>query len=220
MLVILFTFPCGRGLNMKFRFCNLFVRLGPAPTEANNFISIDDSGSSALIRVAACAEEFYVGLAFYMEVCVAMRGVTDSCWFELQRRRMQLPSEIAKGIGMVRYTRLGALYGNVRSDEIRALINEFWQGDRFRMIGTSRISATTAAELATALTKRLQDTTEKLPTNVTFVLEKQYFTDEPFLTLLVDNHALDSTRELITRAASRLQRPLLEVGPGSWPPRQ
>ncbi|GEM_PF-5466418 len=205
---------------MKFRFRNFYVRLGSAPTETNNFISIENRGSSALIRVAACAEEFYVGLAFYIEVSVAMRGATDSCWFELQRTRRRLPSEIVKGIGVVGYTRYGALYGNIGSDEIRTLINEFWQGDRFRIIGTSQILATTAVELAIALDKGLHETVDALPTNVVFVLERRYFGNEPFLVLLVDNRILNSTRELLSRAAERLQHALLEVGSGAWPPRQ
>jgi hypothetical protein len=205
-------------INMKFPLSNFYVRLGSAPTETNNFISIETRRASALIRVAACAEEFYVGLTFYMEVSAAMGGATDSCWFELQRKRRRLPNEIVKGIGIVGHTRDGALYGNIGSDEVRTLINDFWQSDRFRMIGTSRIPATTAVEVAMALGKNLHDMADPLPTSVIFVLERQYFTDEPFLILLVDNRILNSTRELLNRAAARLQRPLLEVGPGAWPP--
>src|SRR6266576_3414990 len=217
MSAILFTFPCGHGHNMKFRFSNFFVRLGSAPTETNNFISIETRGASALIRVAACAEEFYVGLTFYMEVAVAMGGATDSCWFELQRKRERLPNEIVKGVGMVGHTQHGALYGNIGSGEIRTLINEFWQSDRFRMIGTSQIPATTAVELTTTLDKNLHSTPDILPTSVLFVLERQYFTDKPFLLLLVDNRILNSTREMFNRAAARLQHALLEVGPAAWP---
>lgn len=207
-------------LIMKLRFRNFYVRLGSAPTEANNFVSVENRGSTALIRVAVCAEEFYVGLAFYMEVAAAMRGAADSCWFELQRTKTRLPSEIVKGIGIVGYTRHGALYGNIGSDEIKTLINEFWQSDRFRIVGTARILATTAVELATVLDKSPHETAEGLPTNVMFVLEREHFADEPFFVLLVDNRILDSTRELLSRAAARLQHALLEVGPGAWPPRQ
>jgi hypothetical protein len=203
---------------MKFRLCNFYLRLGAAPTETNNFISIENRGTNVSIRVAACAEKFYVGLAFYMEISAAMCGAADSCWFELRRTRRRLPSEIVKGVGVVGYTRQGALYGNIGSDEIRTLINEFWQGDRFRMIGTSQIPATTAVELAIALDKNSHHTAGVLPKSVTFLLERQYFSDEPFLVLLVDGRRLDSMRELISRAASRFQRPLLEVGPGAWPP--
>jgi len=206
---------------MKFRLSNLFVRLGSAPTEEDNFISIERTGANCLIRVAACAEKFDASLAFYMEVSAGMRGGSDSCWFELQRRtRKRLPSEIIKGVGVVGFTRQGALYGNIGSYEIMTLINEFWLSDRFRIIGTSRIPAITAVELATALDKCLHNTTDELPTNVIFVLEKQYFADEPFLVLLVDSRTLNSTRELVSRAGARLQRPLLEVGPGAWPPGQ
>ena len=203
---------------MKFRLHNFYVRLGSDPTETNNVISIENRGANVSIRVAACAEEFYVGLAFYMEISAAMCGVADSCWFELQRIRRRLPSEIVEGIGVVGYTRQGALYGNVGSDEVRTLINEFWQGDRFRMIGTSRIPATTAVELAIALDQNLHDTAGALPKDVTFLLERQYFSDEPFLALLIDSRILDFTRELLGRAAARFQRPLLEVGPKAWPP--
>ncbi|HZR33722.1 MAG TPA: hypothetical protein VFA76_17900 [Terriglobales bacterium] len=210
--------PTRHGHNMKFRLSNLYVRLGSAPTETNNFVSIETRVASALIRVAACAEEFYVALAFYMEVSAAMGRATDSCWFELQRTKGRLPNEIIKGIGMVGYTRHGALYGNIGSDEIRTLINEFWQSDRFRMIGTSRIPGTTAVELAIALDQNLHDTVDTLPENVMFLLERQYFSDEPFLVLLVDNRLLNSTRELLSRAAAHFQHPLLEVGPGAWPP--
>lgn len=217
MSAIPFTFPCGRGSNMKFRFCDFYVRLGSAPTETNNFVSIENRGSDALIRVAACAEEFYVGLVFYMEVSAAMSSASDSCWFELRRTRRRLPSEIVKGIGVAGYTRQGALYGSIGSDEIRTLINDFWQGDRFRMIGTSLISATTAVELAIALDKNPHDVYGALPENVMFLLERQYFSDEPFLVLLIDSRILNSTRELLSRAATRFQHPLLEVGPGAWP---
>lgn len=203
---------------MKFRLHNFYVRLGSAPTEANNFISIENRGANVSIRVAACAEEFYVGLAFYMEISAGMYGMADSCWFELRRTRRRLPTEIVKGIGMVGYTRQGALFGNIGPDEIRTLINEFWQGDRFRIIGTSRIPATTAVELTIAFDKNLRDTAATLPEGVVFLLERQYFTDEPFLVLLVDSRILNSTRELLSRAAARFQRPLLEVGPGAWPP--
>jgi hypothetical protein len=217
MSAILFTSPCGPGHNMKFRFCNLFVRLGSAPTEENNFISIEQHGANCLVRVAAFAEQFDASLAFYMEVSAGMRGGSDSCWFELQRRaRKRLPAEIIKGIGMVGYTGQGVLYGNIGSYEIMTLMNEFWLSDRFRIIGTSRVSATAAVELATALDKGLHDSKGKLPPNVIFVLEKQYYTHEPFLVMLVDNGALNSTRALISSAAVRLQRPLLEVGPGAW----
>lgn len=218
MSAILFTFPCGRGNNMKLGFCKFYVRLGSAPTETNNFISIDNRGVNALVRVAACAEEFYVSLAFYMEVSAGMCGATDSCWFELRRTRRRLPGEIVKGIGMAGYTPQGALYGNIGSDEIRTLINEFWQSDRFRMIGTSRIPAATAIELAIALDKNLHDTADTLPENVMFLMERQYFNDEPFLALLVDSRILNSTRELLSCAAVRFQHPLLEVGSGAWPP--
>lgn len=218
MSAILFTFLCGQSNSMKFRLRNFDVRLGSAPTETNNFISIENRGASVSIRVAACAEEFYVGLGFYMEIAAAMCGVADSCWFELQRTRKRLPREIVEGVAVVGYTRQGALYGNIGSDEIRTLINEFWQGDRFRMIGTSQMPATAAVELAIALDKNLHDTAGTLPTGVVFLLERQYFTDEPFLVLLVDSRILDSTRELLSREAARFQRPLLEVGPGAWPP--
>jgi hypothetical protein len=204
---------------MKLRFCNFYVKLGSAPTETNNFISIQDRGSSASIRVAACAEEFYVGLAFYMEVSAAMCGAADNCWFELLRRRRRLPSEIIKGIGVVGYTRYGALYGNVGSDDIRTLINEFWQSDRFRMIGTPPIPAASAVELATALDKNLHATAgDALPESVTFLLERQYFADEPYLVLTVERRILNSTRELLGRAAAHFEHPLFELGPGAWPP--
>ncbi len=202
---------------MRFRFRNFYVRLGPAPIETSNFISVENRGANALIRAAACAEEFYVGLAFYMEVSAAMCDATDSSWFELRRRKRRLPSEIVKGIGVVGYTRHGALYGEIGSDEIRTLINEFWQSDRFRTIGTSRIPARTAVELAIALDKNLHGTADALPESVMFLLEKQYFRDEPFLVVLVDSRILSSTRELLSRAAARFQHPLLEVGPGAWP---
>ncbi len=205
---------------MKFRFCNLFVRLGSAPTEEDNFISIEQRGATCLIRVAACAEPFEASLAFYMEVSAGMRDDSESCWFELQRRtRKRLPSEIIKGIGIVGYTRQGALYGNIGSYEIMTLINELWLSDRFRIIGTSRISGSEAVELATTLQKGIHEATDKLPSNITFALEKQYFADEPFLVMLIDNRALNSTRELISRAATRLKRSLLEVGTGAWPPK-
>jgi hypothetical protein len=208
---------------MKFRFCNFFLRLGPAPIAANNFFSIQHHGPSSLVRVAAFAEQFDAALSFYMEVSVAMRGATDSCWFELQRRtRKRLPSEVVKGIGMVGYTQHGALYGDIGSEGIRELINEFWLSDRFRMVGTSRIPPATAVELAKALDNKGLDDRDAgahaLPTSVLFVLEKQHVTGEPFLALLVDNRLVNSTRELISRAAARLQRPLLEVGPEAWPP--
>ena len=202
---------------MKFRFCNFYVRLGSAPNETQNIISIENRGAIAIIRVAACAEEFYVGLAFYMEVSAATCVATGSSWFELRRTRRRLPSQVANNIGMVGYTRQGALYGNIGSDDIRTLINEFWQSDRFRIIGTSQISATTAVELATELDKNFHDTADALPESVMVIVERQYFRDEPFLALLVDSRILNSTRELIIRAAVRFRRPLLEVGPGAWP---
>jgi hypothetical protein len=203
---------------MKFRFCNFFLRLGPAPIETNNFFSIQHRGPDCLVRVAAFAEQFDAALAFYMDVSVAMRNATKSCWFELQRRsRKRLPREIVKGIGMVGYTQYGALYGDIGSDEIRALINEFWLSDRFRMVGTSRISPAAAVRLATELDNQERHDKDAgastLPESVLFVLEKQHITGEPFLVLLVANRLVDSTRELISRAAARLQRPLLEVGP-------
>jgi hypothetical protein len=206
---------------MKFRFSNLFVRLGSAPTEETNFISIERREENCLVRVAASAEQFDASLAFYMEVSAGMRDAIDSCWFELRRHaRRRLPPEIIGGVSMAGYTRQGALYGNVGAYEIMTLVNELWLTDRFKIIGTSCISAATAVELAMGLDKDLNHTTEKLPTNVTFLLEKQYFSDEPFLAILVDNGAINSTRELISRAAARLQRPLLEMGPGAWPPRR
>ena len=211
--------------NMKFRLCNFFVRLGSAPIEKNNFLSIEQRRSDCVVRVAAFAEQFYVALGFYMEVSEGMRGTTDSCWFELQRRtRKRLPREVLNDIAMAGYTQRGALYGDVGSDEISALVNEFWLGDQFRMIVTSRTSATTAVQLTIALGERPlheEDTgSDRLPTSVIFVLEKQYFTGEPFLVLLIGNSNVNLTRELISRAAVRLQRPLLEVGPGAWPPVQ
>jgi hypothetical protein len=203
---------------MKLRLGNLFVRLGSAPIERNNFISIENRGQNALIRAAACAEEFYVGLAFYMEVFAAMCGAADNCWFELRRTKRQLPSEIVQGIEAVGYTRHGALYGEIGSSDVKTLINEFWQAGRFRMIGTSRIPAGAAIELAIALDKNLHSTAAALPEGVIFLLEQQYFRDEPFLTLLVDSQILNSTRELLNRAAARLQHPLLEIGSAAWPP--
>jgi len=217
MSAILFTFPCGLGLNMKLRFRNFYVRLGSTPTQANNFISTERRGSNVLIRVAACAEEFYRALAFYMDVSAEMRSLTESCWFELQRRRRRLPSEIANGINMVGYTPNGALYGSIGADEIRTLIDEFWQSDRFRMIGTSRIPATSAVGLVASFDKSLGDTADLLPKSVMFILERQYLNDEPFLTFLITDQILNSARELLGRAAARLQHGLLEVGPEAWP---
>ena len=205
-------------VGMRFRFCNFFVRLGSAPVEENNFLAIEHHRSTCLVRVAALAEQFDAALAFYMDVSVAMRAASDGCWFELRRRtKKRLPAEAVKGTGIVGYTQEGALYGSIGSDDIRALLNEYWLSDRFRMIGTSRIPVSAAVALAIELDdKDLSD--ELLPTNVMFVLEIQYLTGESYLVALVDESALESTRELISRAATRLLRPLLEVGPRAWPP--
>lgn len=209
---------------MKLQLGDFFVRLGSSPIEENNFISIECQISICLLRVGAFAEQFDSALGFYMDLCKAMRGTSESCWFELQRRtRKRLPNEIVKGVNVVGYTQKGALYGNLGSDEIITLINEFWLSDRFRIIGTSRVAAGTAVELVEALDNSLLDKdtgTNALPTSIMFVLEKCYFAAEPFLVLLVDNAARNSTRELVSRAATRLHRPLLEVGPGAWPPAQ
>ena len=205
---------------MKCHLGNLFVRLGSAPTEEANFLSFERREGTCLIRVAACAEQFDASLGFYMEVSSGMPAVSDSCWVELQRRtKKRLPSEISKGIGMVGYTRKGALYGNVGSYEIMTVINEFWLSDRFRIIGMSKLTDATAVEIATRLDQPLTEIGDKLSPSVIFVLEKQYFVDEPFLELLVNKRILNSTHELISRAAARLRRPLLEVGPRAWPPR-
>ena len=207
---------------MEFRFLGWYLRLGSAPIAKDNFLSIQRRRSNCLLRVAALAEQFDIALTFYVEVCQSMRGGGESCWFELQRqKRTRLPTEILNGIEMVGRTRHGALYGSVGSAEISAFMNEFWLSDRFRMIGTSGIPNITVVELATALDdKTLHDMDCTLPTGVIFVLEKQHVAGEPFLVLLVDDRAENSTREVITRAAARFRHPLLVVGPGAWPPGQ
>ena len=79
---------------MKLRFFNFYITIGPAPITKNNFVSIEHRNSNCLVRLAAFAEQFYAALSFYMEIAKGMHEATDSCWFELQRRRKKrLPSE-------------------------------------------------------------------------------------------------------------------------------
>ena|SRR5579871_2256428 len=203
---------------MKIRLGNWFVRFGPSPTEDNNFVSVERGPENSLIRVSACAEQHDSSLGFYMEVCGALGRNTDSCWFELQRPRRKIPPEIDRGANLVGYTNGGALFLVTASHRIASLVSEFWPSDRFKILGTEPISSAAAVELANSLDKGLRDAAHSLSKSVVFALEKQYFNDESLLAILVPSPAVDFSYDLIVRSASRLTRPLLEVGPGSWPP--
>jgi hypothetical protein len=204
---------------MKIRLGNWFVRLGASPTEDNNYASVERGAENSLLRVSACAEEYDSSLGFYMEVCGALGRSAESCWFELRDpTRRKIPKEIDRGACWVGYTNGGALYSVTAPHRIVSLVSEFWPSNRFRILGTDRISSVAAVELATSLHKGLKGANQKLSESVVFVSEKQYFADQSLLVVLVRSSALNSSYDLVVRSATRLKRPLLEVGPASWPP--
>jgi hypothetical protein len=204
---------------MKLTLGNWFVRLGASPTEENNLVSVERGSENSLIRVSACAERHDSSLGFYMEVCGALSRSAHSCWFEVQWPSIKrIPEEIDKGAHLVGRTNEGGLYKITASHRVVSLVSEFWPGNRFRILGTAPISSLAAVELAAGLDKGLKDAVHKLPETIVFIFEKQYFADQSLLALLVRNSAANFSYDLIVRSATRLKRPLLEVGPASWPP--
>lgn len=203
---------------MKFRFGNLSLRLGSAPVEENNLFSIERRGETSVLRAAIFAENFDSSLTFYVEVAEGACKAAENCWFELQRpSRNRLPHETFKDVRIAGYTQSGALYGHFGSEVVSTLLNEVWLGARFRIIGTVQMNADAAVELANSIVNRNLQEVLTLPEKVTFVLEKQYLRGEPFLVVVFPNDALTSMREIISRAAARLHRPLLETGTGGLP---
>ncbi|HEY1938410.1 MAG TPA: hypothetical protein VGJ33_10795 [Candidatus Angelobacter sp.] len=203
---------------MKFRFGNLTLRLGSAPVEENNFFSIERRGATTVLRAAIFAENFDPSLTFYVEVSEGACKAAENCWFELQRRsRKRLPHETFKGVCIAGYTQSGALYGHVGSEVVSTLLNEVWLNGPFRIIGTVQMNADSAVELANSIINRDLHEALTLPEKVTFVLERQYLRGEPFLVVVFQNDALTSIREIISGAATRLHRPLLETGMEGWP---
>ena len=203
---------------MKVGLGNWFVRLGPSPSEDNNFVSVERGAENSLIRVAACAEEYDSYLGFYMEVCGALGRSVENRWFELQRPRKRIPEEIASSASLVGYSKIGALYSVTAAGRILSLVSEFWPGDRFRILGTRSIPSMAAVEQAISLDEGLKDAAQKLSADTVFALEKQFFADESLLAILVRNSAVDFSYDLVVRSAARLKQPLLDVGPRSWPP--
>jgi hypothetical protein len=204
---------------MKIKLGDWFVRLGPGPNQDNNFVSIDRAPENSLIRVSACAEGYDSSLGFYTEVCGLLCRNAEGCWFELQRpTRNKIPEQIDRGASFVGYSNAGGLYAVTASHRIVSLVSEFWLSDRFRILGTGSVSSVAAVELVNGIHARLQDVTEALAPSVAFVLEKQYFADESSLAVLVRNSKVDLAYDIVVRSASRLKRPLVQVGHDAWPP--
>jgi len=200
-------------LSMRLGIGKLYVRLGSKPIEENNYFSIRCDSSSCSLRAAAFAEEFDRGLTFYVELCEALRDLTECCWFELRKlRKKRLPQFIANSVAIKGYTHCGGLYGGVLVRDLSPLLNEFWLGGTFRILGTTEIPAAGAIEVANALDDRKLQENGELPSNLVLISEKQYRYGEPYMQVLFDKTCLNSVRGAITRVAAGLRHPLIEVG--------
>ena len=200
--------------SVKFQLGKLFVQLGREPHGPNSYsIRFGEGSSPCRLDVGAFAESFDSALSFYIDFTRALTSLSDSCWFELRTwRPKRLPKAIGSKVPLQGFTLRGGFYGDVGAEQLSSVFNSYWLGTTPRIFGALPMPASSALEMATALTTTNIQEIRELPQKAIFVAEKQLRgPDEYFTVLFRPNHINEVKTALVDSSTANLKHPLLEA---------